>query len=207
MEPAPAPAEHHQRLSDILRDLCAEDHAHETLGAILQRFGRRAFGALLFVFAGPNLLPLPPGSSTVLGLPLMLFSPQLAVGVRTPWLPAGLRRRPFDMGGLRGTFRTLLPWVERVEHVSRARLTFLFGPVGDRLIGLVCTLLSFILMLPLPGGNLLPAAAIAVFGIALIQRDGLLALVGYGIAGFSLTVLGLAAGLIHRLVVQIVASL
>lgn len=211
MESAASPSpdtgpEHRLRLSDILRDLCDESHARETLGEILERFGRRAFGALLFVFAGPNLLPLPPGSSTLLGLPLALFTPQLAAGVKTPWLPARLKARQFDMGPLRSVFGALLPWVEKIEKVSRARLTFLFGPVGDRLIGAVCTLLAFILMLPLPGGNLLPAAAISVFGMALIQRDGLLALAGYGIAGFSLTVLGLAAGLIHRLLTQIISG-
>ena len=98
------------------------------------------------------------------------------------------------------------PVVRRIEHVSSARLTFLFGPVGDRMIGAVCTLLAFILMLPLLGGNLLPAATISVFAIALIQRDGLLALLGYVLAAISFGVLALAAGIIHRGIVSVVSG-
>ncbi len=204
-EPPPDP-EHRLSLSEILQDLCDESHASETLGELLTRFGRRAFGALLFVFAAPNLLPLPPGASTFLGAPLVLFTPQLAAGVSTPWMPQGWRERPFDMRALRGGFQRLLPVVRRIEHVSSARLTFLFGPVGDRMIGAVCTLLAFILMLPLLGGNLLPAATISVFAIALIQRDGLLALLGYVLAAVSFGVLALAAGIIHRGIVSVVSG-
>ena len=190
MSAPPPDPEHRQSLSEILQDLCDESHASETLSELLDRFGRRAFGPLLFVFAAPNLLPLPPGASTFLGAPLVLFTPQLAAGVETPWLPRAWRDRPFDMHALRGGFQRLLPLVGRIEHVSRA----------------VCTLLAFILMLPLVGGNLLPAAAISVFAIALIQRDGLLALLGYLLAAVSLGVLALAAGIIHRGIVSLVSG-
>jgi len=186
-------------LSEILRELCDLSHATEDVGTLVGRFGRRSFGALLFLFAAPNLLPLPPGSSTFLGAPLLLFAPQLALGVASPWMPGGLRRRRLDMEGLRGAFLKLIPWVERVERVSTARLTFLFGPVGDRLIGVCCTILAFVLMLPLPLGNLLPAVAISLFALALLQRDGVFALAGYAVTGVSLGILALAAGLIHSL--------
>jgi hypothetical protein len=195
-EPAP---ERRMSLSEILTDLCDETHAAETLGQTLQRFGRRSFGVLLFIFAAPNMLPLPPGSSTFLGAPLVLFTPQLAAGVRTPWLPARLKGQVLDMGQLRAVFARLIPRVAQVERVSTARLTFLFGPVGDRLIGAVCTLLALVLMLPLPLGNLLPATAISLFGLALVQRDGVLALAGYAVAAASFSVLVLAGEVIHRL--------
>lgn len=193
-------------LSEILRDLCDLSHDREDLGALIARFGRRAFGALLFLLAAPNLLPLPPGSSTFLGAPLLLFAPQLALGVTSPWMPPALSRRRLDMHGLRGAFLRLIPWVEAVERVSTARLTFLFGPVGDRLMGVCCTVLAFVLMLPLPLGNLLPAAAISVFALALLQRDGVLALVGYGLTVVSLGVLALAGGAIHRLFMAVMSG-
>jgi hypothetical protein len=97
--------------------------------------------------------------------------------------------------------------VERVERVSAARLTFLFGPMGDRMIGVCCTVLAFVLMLPLPLGNLLPAAAISLFALALIQRDGVFALAGYAATAVSLGVLALAAGVIHRLFILAISSL
>ena len=79
-------------------------------------------------------------------------------------------------------------------YLTAPRLSFLFGPVGDRLIGVVCTLLALVLILPIPLGNMLPAAAIAALGLSLVQRDGALALGGYLLAALSVTVLILSAG-------------
>lgn len=185
-------AEEQQKpISVVLRELCAEDDMR--LGYIVDRFGRRALGSLLFVLAIPNLLPLPPGSSTVLGAPLLLLSPQLALGVHAPWLPNWLENRTISGADLSRAFNRLLPWVERIEKISRPRLGFMFGTVGDRAIGVICSLLSFVLILPIPLGNLLPALTIGVLGFALLQRDGLFATAGYILAAFSGLLLYLAA--------------
>ncbi len=184
----------HKPLSEILRDLCAEDRI--TVGEIVDRFGRRAFGALLFIFSTPNLLPLPPGSSTVLGAPLVLLSPQVALGVHAPWLPRFVDDREISGLDLNRFFGRLLPAVERFEKISRPRLGFLFGGLGDRLLGLVCTLLALILILPIPFGNLLPALTIGVLAFSLVQRDGVFALLGYGLAAASAGVLFLAADVV-----------
>lgn len=171
--------EERKLLSRILRDLCADPDIEITIGEIVDAFGRRAFGAMLFVFSVPNLLPLPPGGTTVFGLPLVLLAPQVLVGMRRPWLPRFINQHKFKGADLERLFGRLLPTLEKVELLSRPRLTFMFGPVGDRLTGLICTLLALILILPIPLGNLLPAATIATLSLALFQRDGVIALAGY----------------------------
>ena len=194
----------HLSLSAHIRALGDQAAEKVTLGEIIDTFGRRAFAALMFVLAIPNLLPLPPGSSTILGAPLMLISPQMVIGFQTLWLPRFIDDRQMSRAELARAFGKLLPWLERIEQVSRPRLVFMFGPVGDRLIGLVCTLLSFVLILPIPLGNLLPALTIAVLAFSMVQRDGLLVLVGYGLAATSGAVLFLSAGVVvaavHHLV-------
>jgi hypothetical protein len=65
----------------------------------------------------------------------------------------------------------------------------MFGPVGDRLIGLTCFLLSLVLLLPIPLGNMAPGVAIAALGLAMVQRDGALALVGYAVTALSAALL------------------
>lgn len=186
--------DHHEPLSAILRALCEEDRI--TVGEIIDRFGRRAFGALLFIFSTPNLLPLPPGSSTVLGAPLVLLAPQVALGVHAPWLPRFIDDREISGTDLNRFFGRLLPTVERFEKVSRPRISLLFGRVGDRVLGLVCTLLALVLILPIPFGNLLPALTIGVLAFSLVQRDGVFALLGYGLAASSAFVLFLAADVV-----------
>lgn len=185
---------HPDSISAILAELSADPTARISVRQIVQRFGRRALAALLFGFAIPNVLPLPPGSTTLLGVPVLLLAPQLALGVTSLWMPRRVLDRTVTGAQLGLMFGRLLPWVQRVEQLSRPRLGFMFGVVGDRLIGLVCTLLALVLILPIPLGNMLPAATIAVLGFALAQRDGLLALLGYLMATASAVVLGLTAG-------------
>lgn len=183
------PVERRRPLSELLADIGDDPDPQVTVGEIVHRLGRRSFGALLFVFSAPNWLPLPPGSSTFLALPLLLLAPQIALGIRGPWLPGFVDRRTLKRVDLANGLNKLIPTLRRIEKVSRPRLTFLFGPLGDRLIGLTVTLLSLVLLLPIFLGNMAPAAAIAAFGLALVQRDGILALIGYAIAGVSVGLL------------------
>ena len=197
------PVERRRPLSELLTDICDDPEPMVTVGEIVRRLGRRSFGALLFVFGAPAAFPLPPGVSTFLAAPLVLLAPQIAVGVHGPWLPRLVNDRGMDRSRLAGTLRKLVPMLERIELVSGPRLVFLFGPVGDRLIGVTVTLLALVLLLPIPLGNMAPGAAIAVFGLAMIQRDGFLALIGYAITAASLGLLviswRLAAGFVEHL--------
>jgi hypothetical protein len=176
-------------LSDLLLEIADDPDPTVTVSELVHRLGRRSFGALLFIFAAPNWLPLPPGSSTFLAAPLVLLTPQIAVGVRGPWLPNFVDKRELKRSDLGAALRRLAPTLRVIEKVSRPRLIFLFGPVGDRLIGLTCFLLSLVLLLPIFLGNMAPAAAIAAFGLALIQRDGVLALIGYTLSAVSIGLL------------------
>ena len=180
--------EHQERklpLSEMMAEIAADSDPTVTLGEIIHRLGHRAFGAMYFVFAAPNWLPMPPGASTFFGFPLVLMTPQMIFGVRGPWLPNFIDERPIKRKTMADAFKKLIPWLRKVEKVSRPRLTFLFGPVGDRVIAFVCFLLSLILILPIPLGNMAPAAAIAIFGLAMVQRDGILALLAYAISALS----------------------
>jgi Uncharacterized ABC-type transport system, permease components len=181
-------------ISEILQELCEQDSVR--IGDIIDRFGGRAFGALLFVFSIPNLLPLPPGSSTILGAPLLLLAPQLALGVSGPWLPRFVDNRSLSGADLDKAFGRLIPWVQRVERISRPRIELFFGAIGDRIIGAICSALAFVLILPIPLGNLLPALTIGFFGFALFSRDGIFAVVGYVLAGVSAFLIYLAADVV-----------
>lgn len=194
--PAPdqtSPVEERKPLSRLLREMAEPRSGEITIEEVVERFGRRAFGGLLFAFSVPNLLPLPPGSSTVLGLPLVLIAPQVMLGSENLWLPRKVRKRGLDRAALGKAFDRLLPWLEKLERLLAPRLDWLFGAVGDRVIGLVCTLLALVLILPIPLGNLLPAAAIGLLSLGLMQRDGIVLLLGYATAAISAGVLVLSA--------------
>jgi hypothetical protein len=180
-------------LSDLLRGLTDGPAGPIRVREMVDHFGHRAFGAMLFAFSVPNLLPLPPGSSAVLGLPLVLLAPQLALGVKSPWLPRFAAERTVDRQALARGFSRIIPRLEQLERLLTPRLPFLFGPVGDRLIGLVCFILALVLVLPIPLGNMAPAGAIAALSLGLTQRDGALVLFGYLLACLSVGLLALSA--------------
>ena len=193
------PEEESQSLSVLLLTLVDHGSGPLSLDMILAHFGRRAFGAALFILAIPNLLPLPPGSSTVLGLPLLILAPQLAFGSEAPRIPRLLGRQTVDRAALDAVCRRAAPWVKRAEGLTRRRFGFMFGRLGDLAIGLVCTLLAAVLILPIPLGNLLPAAAVAALALSLVERDGVLTLLGYAIAGVSAGVLLLSGHVVLQL--------
>ncbi|WP_374467999.1 exopolysaccharide biosynthesis protein [Phenylobacterium sp.] len=187
-----------QSLSDILKDLAHHEEPQISVAQLVDRFGGRALGGLLLIFGLACTLPLPPGGTTIFGFPLLLLAPQLVIGARHPWLPAKVRRGAIATADLQKGLPRVLPWIERVEAVSRPRFSFLFVGVGERLIGLVCFLLAVVLILPIPLGNILPAAAVSLLSLALVQRDGLLALFGYALTAVSVSVLVLAGSLLTR---------
>ena len=187
-------------LSSVLTAIAEHSEPEISIADLTRMFGGRAIGALLFVFGLICALPLPPGATTIFGFPLLLLAPQLVIGASAPWLPKGVKDRTIAVAGLRTGLPRVIPWLQKIEAISRPRLVFLFNPVGERLIGVLCTLLAIVLILPIPLGNILPALAVTVMAFSLIQRDGLIAQAGYGIAITSASVLALAA---HILVITI----
>jgi hypothetical protein len=188
--------EEDKTLSLMLREVAAQADGEVSVADVVEHFGKRALAAVLFLFCVLNLLPWPPGGTTITGTPLLIVAVQVAIGVRVLWLPKAILRRGIDAKLFQKGLDKLLPWLERLERLSRPRLGFLFGPIGDRAIGLVITLLSLIIVLPITGGNLLPALAATVLSVSMVQRDGLLAVAGYALVVVSAGVLFLFANII-----------
>jgi hypothetical protein len=195
--PAPAPG-NGRRLSDLLRELAAEAHLERiSAGLLLDRFGARAFGALLVIFAAPNMLPLPlPGLSALTGVPLLILSAQLVQRREKPWLPAMVRERSFARAHFAQAVDRLAPALERIERMTRPRLGLLVAPVAERVIGAGAMVLSLILFLPLPLGNFLPGLALSLVGVGLLERDGAAVALGGLVGALAvLVVSGAVAGI------------
>lgn len=179
-------SEHAPRISEILAGLAGSRRKAVSVQDVLEAFGDRAFGALMFVFAAPAALPMPPGFSAILGAPLLFITAQLMVGRRTLWLPKGLTERSIKRADFVGLTEKLAPYLTWLERRLRPRLSFLYNPWSDRATGLVCLMLTIIVILPIPFTHMAPALALAAFGLGLAERDGL-----FGFIGVALTVTGL----------------
>jgi hypothetical protein len=197
---APASTQAHpRRLSEILTEIANDPSRDQiAIATIRDAMGDRAFGALMFVFAAPNTLPVnAPGVSVVLGLPLLFLSMQLLLGFSVPWLPRALVQRTVSRGRFAKVMQYVVPWMRRAERLSRPRWTWLAVGLAERVIGLWCAVLSVVLILPVPFGNIGPGIAICVLAFALLERDGKAALSGVLV---SLAALVLAWGVILAIV-------
>lgn len=147
----------------------------------------RAIGALMFVFAVPNVLPMPPGVSAILGAPLVFLSAQLMLG-RRPWLPAVIAGRSLSREDFATLMRRVVPWLVKAERLLRPRASWLARPPMEYLVGLACLLLAVVLVLPIPLGNSLPALAISLLALGVLERDGFWIIAGGGMCIVAATV-------------------
>jgi hypothetical protein len=199
IEPA-KPHVNYRRTSVLLREYIAGlDTPNASLGSLRDALGDRGFGVLLFVFALPNLIPVNiPLLSAVLGAPLVLLAVQLTYGQHKPWFPHWLTRQSVSRQNFEAIVRRALPSLERAERLLRPRLTPLLSWTGERLIGVALLVLTVVLALPIPFGNWLPAFAICIIGLAMVEKDGLAVLAGFAVGALSLVVAGtVVIGLVH----------
>lgn len=172
--PSERPPSLSRRLTEIA-EISGPDRI--ALSELARQLHSRVWGGLLIVFAAINIIPLPPGTNTVIAIPLVLISAQMVFGRASPWFPGWIDRRGVTKAELEKLIQKMGPFEARVERIFRPRIAELTGPTATRAIGLVCMLLSVIAGLPILMIHNAPAVAIVLFGLALIYRDGALVIV------------------------------
>lgn len=191
-------------LSEVLHAL-ADDQSNEriSIGDLLAALGDRALGALLFIFAFPNVLPMPPGTSAVLGAPLIFLAAQLAFNLK-PWLPSIIAKRSMSREDFQTLIRRMGPWLERAEKMLRPRVSGLALPPMEYALGLICLLLAVVVVLPIPLGNMLPALAISMLALGVLERDGYWVLAGLAMAiGSAVVVSGVIFALVKAAIYMV----
>jgi hypothetical protein len=168
-----------ERLSELLRHVSQKAGARISLGEIADAMADRSFGAFLVVFCLPNLIPLPPGATFILGLPLVVIAFQMAFSrLDTIWLPKRLHDYTFDNKGFAAVLDKFVPWMEKAERWIKPRFWPRNARLFERFIGIFSLLLAIIIFLPIPLGNMGPAYALALMGLGMTERDGILILAG-----------------------------
>jgi len=170
---------HSERLSDILKRLAQNSNPDLTLGDIVKALGERGFGALILLLAAPNLIPLPPGSSFVFGVPLLFITAQLMIKQDKMWLPKRMGEMKVGGGRLPFLLERLVPPVMKVEKLLKPRGTLLTSSYDERLAGLAGLFCAIVLLLPIFGANMAPAFALCCFALGLIENDGIAMAAGW----------------------------
>jgi hypothetical protein len=176
--------------STVLDDIGAKDDPKLYLGELINAFGERGFGALMVFFGLINAIASPiPGTTTILGAPMLLICLHLLIRRDQLWMPAWSLKSSLPRENYRATIDRVRKPLLFIEKLSRPRLSIMSSEVSEVLIGVVASLLTLIVMLPIFGGNLFPSLFVALFGFGLMQRDGAMILAAWlGVAGFCVFV-------------------
>ncbi len=180
------------KLSVELNRYFFEEQREETvtLKDILTLAGERIFGFLLLIISLPSALPIPaPGYSAPFGFLIFLLAMQLIFGVTTPWLPSKMMNGSMKIDTARKFVKMGLPWVQKIEAVTKPRLTYICsGVIGKLIIGLMIALMGISMMIIIPGTNTLPAIGVFVTAFGLQEDDGFIVLAGLVICFFAAAV-------------------
>ncbi len=207
MTPAPTePASPVRGATQFLRDILSElevapasdgaDDPKARLGDVLDRLDERAFGLLLLLLALPCTLPFVYILPQLVALPMLALAGQMAMGRKHPWLPARLHERSFSVRSFTNVLDRSEKYVGWVERFARPRLSAITSHHGSRLVGALLLIPAASILVPLPGTNTVPGIGVAIASLGVIERDGVLVILGL-VIGFLwvalLATLGLEA--------------
>lgn len=160
-----------------------------TIGDAIVSAGQASFGFVILILALPALIPIPGPFGMVFGSALAIVALQFAVGVGSLWLPPILRNRRVSASAFEALQRYADPIVRRIERVIRpGRLKALTGPKLPYVLALPVFALAVAIALPIPFGNIVPVIAVCVIALGLIERDGLMVLLGLSLTLVALLV-------------------
>ncbi|OJV15973.1 MAG: hypothetical protein BGO27_03900 [Alphaproteobacteria bacterium 33-17] len=152
-----------------------------TLNEIKKSLKSKGFGVILLIFSIPIAIPLPypPGFTTILGMPLLMFSLQFYLHQPAPWLPAFIAKKSFERHKLASVLEKIAPYVRKFEKLSRPRFwVFCPNTIPYKVIGIFMILNSVCVILPIIFGNAIPALGTALISMGLIRRDGAFVVLG-----------------------------
>lgn len=182
-----------------------EPSSHPTSAVLRQAaasFGEERIALADFVRAGedrgillaivlctlPNTLPipLPPGVSTIFAVPVWFMALQLLIGRTTLWLPTVVGRKTLPVSVVQVVLEKGAGVFGKLERFIRQRPMPLPFALAERVGALLIMLLSTLIALPIPFGNLAPAVAVVLLCVSLMERDGLLMAIAWAATGLAL---------------------
>ena len=160
---------------------------------IIEAIGQRSFGPLIVVPGLIVLSPLSgmPGVPTLGGIAVLMIAGQMLLGRESPWLPELLRRRTISNDRMAKAGSFLMPVARFVDRFTGRRMAWLTRKPYSYLIAAACVLIALV-MPPLEViifANVVTAAAISAFGLALVADDGLLAAIAFALTAGSIVLL------------------
>lgn len=172
-----------QNLEQMLDHIAGLDGEEQRISMrqVVESVGSRSFGPLLLVMGVTLFSPLSgiPGMAVFAGLFVMLIAVQMLLGRKNFWLPAFILDRSVPEQKLVKAINWVKPTARRIDRLIKPRLNFMLHPSSTYLLAGLCVVvaagLPFLELVPFSSS--IVGLALAILGLALVARDGLLVLI------------------------------
>jgi hypothetical protein len=191
----------------LVDELATGDPNEElSFGELLDRFSERSFGLFLLLVMLPTFIPIPVGVGAISGGLASLIGLQFLARLEHPWMPKWVANYKIHRHRITSFRDRMGKWLGRIERLTKARYVGMFTHwAAHAFTGLLLVVLGILLCLPIPLTNYPFGLVLLAFAFALIERDGALMLIAWGlgvfeiiaVAGFSKQMVGWSQALLE----------
>ena len=161
------------------------------VGTLLKSIDSGGFALLNLIFSIILMIPLPPPIAIIAGLIVMFLSFQMIIGMKEVWLPKFITEKSIKRTTLTVIVEKSTIYLYKLERFTRRRFTFVSNPITERIIGAFIFFLAGITLTPIVFANTIPGLAIILISFGMINKDGLMVIIGFIVSIFSIFVVWL----------------
>ena len=182
-----------QAIEDVVNKSSADRIPVRDLVEAMQAIG---FGLAMMIFAFGIIIPLPPPFPSIIAMPLIIFSLQMIAGYTAPKLPKRFEKITVKRSVVAMLVQKSSPYIRKVEHILRPRLSFVTTPRAERVIGIFTLIFSSFIVFPMPLSNFIPGLGILIISFGLLGKDGLVVICGIiiGLMGIAISTTAVLLG-------------
>lgn len=158
------------------------------VGTLLKSIDSGGFALLDLIFGLILIMPTPPPIAIISGIIIMFFSFQMIIGMKEVWLPKIITEKSIKRTTLSIIVEKSLIYLYKLESFTRRRFTFIDNPITERIIGAFIFFLAAITLTPILFANTVPGLAIILISFGMINKDGLMVIIGFIVGIFSIFV-------------------
>lgn len=177
-------------LAEELISLLKDAEKNIDLKTILHKLPGRGHALLLIILSLPFCQPIQiPGFSTPFGLVIAFVGLRIAFGHKM-WIPRLLLEAKVSIQLMRKIAYVAIKITNKLSFFTRTRLTFFLNNKYLHIFnGILISTLGLILALPLPipFTNVFTAMPLLLYGLAMLEDDGLLLIIAYFLTGICCT--------------------
>ena len=190
-------SKHESQASRLRSAAAALEGQTMSLQQLFRLHGRAGPGALLVVLSVPCMLPIP-GAGVFMSMGMVMVAWMIWRYYPRLVMPRKVGRWKLSATMARRALHTLAWMYDQASHVMRVRMAWWLQPLHRIWLAPLVALLALVIFLPIPFGNVLPAAVLMLIGLGLVFEDGLAMLIGVVLGVTLLAVLiALASGMTH----------